>query len=80
MSYVTVKCGTLTLMKQDKDHLMGGHELTDNDINFAQLLLKSQFPDIDGFRNTLEQNKSFRKVSKCSKIMQVKNVTGHAFF
>ena len=66
-----VKNGTLTLMKQDKDRLMGGHELTDNDINFAQLLLKSQFPDIDGFRNTLEQNKPFRKVSKCSKIMQV---------
>ena len=68
MSYVTVKpCGTLTLMKQDKDCLMGGHELTDNDINFAQLLLKSQFPDIDGFRNKTNHSERYPNAPKLCK-------------
>ena len=56
---IWVKCGDVTLTKQEKDRLIGGHELSDTHINFAQLLLKQQFPNIDGFRNTLQQNKPF---------------------
>ena len=41
------------MTKREKDRLIGGH---DTHINFAQLLLKQQFPNIDGFRNTLEQS------------------------
>lgn len=66
-----VKFGSVTLTKQEKDHLIGEYELSDNHINLAQLLLKLQFPDIDGFRNTLEQDKPFKRLPVCSKLMQV---------
>ncbi|KAL5503163.1 hypothetical protein EMCRGX_G010071 [Ephydatia muelleri] len=70
---IWVKCGDVTLTKQEKDRLIGGHELSDTHINFAQLLLKQQFPNIDGFRNTLQQNKPFikRLPESSAKLMQV---------
>ena len=42
-------------------------------INFAQFLLKLQFSNIDGFRNMLEQNKSYirRFPESSAKLMQV---------
>ena len=47
--HIWVKSGIVTLTKQDKDRLIGGHELSDAHINFAQFLLKHQFSNIDGF-------------------------------
>ena len=71
--HIWVKSGIVTLTKQDKDRLIGGHELSDAHINFAQFLLKHQFSNIDGFRNTPEQNKSYirRFPESSAKLMQV---------
>ena len=68
--HIWVKHGIITLMKQNKDRLIGGHELSDAHINFAQFLLKHQFSIIDGL---LEQNTSYiRRFPKSSaKLMQV---------
>ena len=71
-----VKCGTVTLTKQDTDHLMEGREVSDKHINFAQLLLKLEFPDVDGFRNTLEQNKLFKSYQNAQKYVYHKMSLG----
>ena len=46
-----------TLTLEDKKILVEGRKLSDNVINFAQLLLRHQFPDLNGLHNTHYLNK-----------------------
>lgn len=65
-----IKCGSITLTHQDRNQLSGYLELTDKHINAAQELMKLQFPEIDGLRNTHLQNKPFQQQANCSQILQ----------
>ena len=40
------------------ERVIMGQRLSDIEINFSQLLLKSQFPEINGLQSTLLQDKS----------------------
>ena len=53
-----IKCGNIQLCKKDKIALYSGKELNDQHINAAQLLLKQQFPHLNGFQSTLYQLKN----------------------
>ena len=50
----------------DFDAILNGDELSDIQINHAQRILKSQFPELKGFQSTLLQSK--KKEKKCIKI------------
>ena len=43
----------IVLLQKDKEHLCNGSWLNDKYINYAQMLLKRQFPMIDGWNSTL---------------------------
>ena len=54
-----VKVGKCTLLMSDKECLLTpGSSLTDKHINFAQTLLRSQYPSVSGLTSTLLQYKS----------------------
>jgi len=46
-------CGKIELSKQDKQHILGGKELTDLHMNAFQSLVRQQYPDVGGLYNTL---------------------------
>ena len=50
-----------TLSQFDKNELCEGKQLNDNHINYAQALLKKQFPSLEGLQLTLLQNKRPKK-------------------
>ena len=53
-----VKCGTITLKKQDLQLIKNDKELTDQHVNAFQNVVKSNFPLIGGLQHTLLQYKS----------------------
>ena len=59
-----VKTGHISLLTLHKIKILNGNELDDAIMNFAQRLLKKQFPDVNGLQNTLLQ-------AKKSKLMQI---------
>ena len=64
---VWVRCGGRILTEADKTVLQqSGMWLNDRHINFAQYLLRCEFPDVEGLQNTLLQMKE-----KVNKIVQV---------
>ena len=55
------------LSQLEKELLRDGKWLNDKHINFAQALLKKQFPSIDGWKLTLQQEKAETKLNRaCS--------------
>ena len=52
-----VKTGRISLLTSHKTKILNGSELDDAIMNFAQRLLKKQFPDVNGLQNTLLQAK-----------------------
>ena len=52
-----VKTGRISLLTSHKTKILNGNELDDAIMNFAQRLLKKQFPDVNGLQNTLLQAK-----------------------
>ena len=52
-----VKTGHISLLTSHKTKILDGKELDDAIMNFAQRLLKKQFPDVNGLQNTLLQAK-----------------------
>ena len=54
----------LVLSQLEKELLRDGKWLNDKHINFAQALLKKQFPSIDGWKLTLQQEKAETKLSR----------------
>ena len=52
-----LRIGGIKLTPNDKDAIMNGQRLNDLVINFAQKVLKMQFPGIKGFQSTLLQEK-----------------------
>ena len=57
-----MRIGGIKLTVADRDAIMGGQRLNDLVINFAQKVLKLQFPNMKGFQSTLLQEKK----RKCS--------------
>ena len=53
-----VQCGGIILTNQDKQILFAGQKLTDQHINYAQSLLRLQFPKLNGLQSTLYQSRS----------------------
>lgn len=52
-----LRSGGIKLNSNDKDSIMNGQRLNDLVINFAQKMLKMQFPSVKGFLSTLLQDK-----------------------
>ena len=48
-----VQLDRTVLSQTEKDQLCNGEWLTDSHVNYAHVLLKKQFPHIDGLKNTL---------------------------
>lgn len=53
LSSVWVQCGGVVLTNYDRRILATGQKLTDQHINYAQTLLRLQFPKLDGLQSTL---------------------------
>ena len=51
-----VQHGDILLNTEDKAGFISGQQLNDEHINFAQKLLKAQFPCLNGLRSTLLQS------------------------
>ena len=72
------KYGCYVLTTMHKAHLVRGNLLDDIHMGAAQALLKEQFPDIGGFRNTLLQYSDSVEPINNSQILQVIHVRlGH---
>lgn len=52
-----VQCQDIVLSKVDRDIISNGQKLTDRHINYAQRLLKTQFPLLNGLKLSLCQMK-----------------------
>jgi len=52
-----VKTGHAILLDTHKKAILNGNQLDDAIMNFAQKLLKKQFPNVNGFQNILLQSK-----------------------
>ena len=48
-----ITCGRISLTKKDKQHILGGKELSDMHINAFQSIARRQFPHVGGLYNTL---------------------------
>ena len=55
---VWVQCGGVVLTNDDRRILATGQKLTDQHINYAQTLLRLQFPNLNGLQSTLYQSRS----------------------
>ena len=53
-----VQCGGVILSNYDRKILATGQKLTDKHINFAQTLLRLQFPKLNGLQSSLYQSRS----------------------
>ena len=60
-----IKCGLFNLSIADKNVLITGDWVSDKHINFAQYLLKQQFPDLTGFVSTITISKATIQVIHC---------------
>ena len=67
--WVTFTGTRIQLLAEDKCIIVGQERLSDRHINFAQALLRAQFPSSDGLQNTLLQGRLRFSVS--SKIVQI---------
>ena len=62
----------LNLYSVDYEVLIYGKELNDSLINAAQVLLDAQFPNIEGFQNTIwGHNLDFKPVTSCKPSVQI---------
>ena len=61
---ITIIKVQLVLSKEDKEALTYGRMLNDELINFAQMLLKTQFPVIEGLESTLLQYTDLQKITQ----------------
>ena len=51
--WVHLDAESFILTENDKQIIQSGKELTDNHVNFAQKLLKTQYPGLNGVKSTL---------------------------
>ena len=63
--------GCYVLTKQHKSQLYGGHLLNDIHIGAAQTLIKIQFPEVGGLKNTVLQNSNYLQPFEGLKNLQV---------
>ena len=59
------------LTKQHKSQLYGGHLLNDIHIGATQALIKIQFPEVGGLKNTVLQNSNYLQPFEGLKNLQV---------
>ena len=71
---VWVRLKDMSLTFDDKQILERGDELTDKHINYAQRILKSMFPAINGLRLTLLQDKPHK--NSTSNSIQILHING----
>jgi hypothetical protein len=80
-STLWLQCKDITLVVNDKSTIESGERLQDQHLNFGQRLLKESFPDINGLRLTLLQDKSHtHPVSNAVQILFVRGnhwITAH---
>lgn len=57
-----LKLGKAVLNQSDKKLLQNGERLNDHHINYAQAMLKKQFPGLEGLQLTLLQEKNQDKM------------------
>lgn len=67
-----------TINEEDKNIISSGEKLTDKHINFAQEVLKMQFPGLDGLKNTLLLTKHAQVLNSPTNYLQIVHVrTNH---
>ena len=62
----------ILLTQDDKEQLSDGRWLNDKHINFAQLLLRKQFPHIDGWKETLLLHRKQEKIKQGVQIIHAR--------
>ena len=72
-----VKTGHTTLLDSHKKALLHGNQLDNTIINFAQKLLKKQFPNINGLQNPLLQTKKQVDGEKSQRLQVVRCHSNH---
>ena len=72
--------GKVRLTKEDKSAIVDGERLNDKHISFAQNVLKIQFPEIEGLKSTILQERFKLDSSKhIVQILHVLVITGLPF-
>ena len=67
-----VQLNGIVLSQLDKNHVHDGRWLNDKHINYAQSLLKNQFPHIDGLKDTLLVHKKQEKIKQGVQIIHTR--------
>ena len=67
-----MRYGGIALSKKDCYELTNGKELSDLHVNAYQALLKSNFPQINGFQNTILQQKYPLEHSEALQVIHVR--------
>ena len=67
----------IKLTSNDRDAIMNGHRLNDLVINFAQKVLKIQFPSLKGFQSTPVQEKNSKFTFEQDKVQIIHSCENH---
>ena len=62
-----VKCGSYSLLFHDRNKLRDGNDLSDMHMNFGQMLIKQQYPNINGLKCTLQITKRSYRYPDCER-------------
>ena len=71
-----VQHGDILLSTEDKAGIISGQQLNDKHINFAQKLLKAQFPCLNGLRSTLLQSHK-QSLPESEQVVQIVHSCGN---
>ena len=72
-----LRIGGIKLTLNDRDAIIGGEKLNDLVINFAQKVLKMQFPGVKGFQSTLLQEKKGKGTFHVDKVQIIHSHGNH---
>ena len=71
-----VQHGDILLSTEDKAGIISGQQLNDEHINFAQKLLKAQFPCLNGLHSTLLQSHK-QSLPESERVVQIVHCRGN---
>ena len=74
-----MRIGGIKLTLEDRDAIMDGQELNDLVINFAQQVLRLQFPNVKGFQSTLIQEKKIKGNFEQERVQIVHSHGNHCY-
>ena len=72
-----LRSGGIKLTSNDRDAIMNGQNLNDLVINFAQKVLRMQFPSVKGFQSTLLQDKRCKGIFEQDRVQIIHSCGNH---